>query len=92
MVLHCNRQKTRIYPTSKYVKEILETPEENVTERDTAVASLKKVDTNYKDEGDEKKLDEQEVQLLLKKLQSIDLLSMLKISISDKSLIDYKNC
>ena len=83
--------KTKIYPISRYKGAFIETPEENLSKRDTAVALLQTVDTDYKDEKDERKeLDEQEVQNLIQKLQSVDLLSMLEESISDKSLVDYK--
>lgn len=84
--------KTRIYPISEYKKNIIaETPKENLSKRDTAVALLQKVETDYKDEGQEKQeLDKDEVIAITEKIQAVDLLSMLKESISDKSLVDYK--
>ena len=83
--------KTRIYPISRYKQIIAETPEENLSKRDTAVALLQKVNTDYKDEGnEEQELDESEIVAITEQLQAIDLLSMLEESISDKSLVDYK--
>jgi hypothetical protein len=70
--------KTRIYPIERYTKEILATPGENLTDRDTVITSLKKLDTDYQDEGKNKKeLDKKEFDNLLAEIQSIDLLSML---------------
>jgi hypothetical protein len=83
--------KTKILTTDRYVKEILVKPQANPTARDTVFASLEKFDTSYKDEGDSKEeLDEEEVQNIVEQLQSLDLIGMLKKSISDKTLVDYK--
>ncbi|MGB7518657.1 MAG: RNA-directed DNA polymerase [Spirulinaceae cyanobacterium] len=83
--------KTKIYTISRYKKMIAATPGKNLSERDTAVALLQKFDTGYKDGDNEKEeLDEDEVSAIEEEFQAIDLLSMLKKSISDKSLVDYK--
>lgn len=83
--------KTKILTTDKYIKEVLAKPQANPTARETVFASLEMFDTVYKDEGDSKEeLDEEEIQNIVEKLQSLDLISMLQKSISDKTLVDYK--
>ena len=83
--------KTKILPTRKYIKEVLAKPDEDLRDRDSAVALLKKVHTSYQDEGDiEEELDEEEIQNVLEQLQSFDLCSTLRKSISDTDLVDYE--
>lgn len=83
--------KTKILPTHRYIKEVLAKPDEDLRDRDSAVALLKKVHTSYQDEGDiEEELDEEEIQNVLEQLQSFDIRSMLRRSISDTTLVDYE--
>ncbi len=83
--------KTKILPTYKYIKEVLAKPDEDLRDRDSAVALLKRFHTSYQDEGDiEEELDEEEIQNVLEQLQSFDLRSMLRKSISDTALVDYE--
>jgi hypothetical protein len=83
--------KTKILTIDRYTREVLARPQQNLTARDTVFASLEKFGTSYKDEGDSnEELEEEEVQNIVEQLQSLDLISLLQNSISDKTLVDYK--
>ncbi len=85
--------KTKILPTQRFHDEILVKPEENLKDRDFAISLLRDFEaTGYEDDWDEdeEELDEDEIQQTLQELQSLDLVEMLKESISDKALVDYE--
>jgi Reverse transcriptase (RNA-dependent DNA polymerase) len=79
--------KTKILPTNRYIKEILVKPDENLRDRDYAVSFLKRTYNLYQDEVT---LEEEEIQDVLEKIQSLDLYNMLQESISDSALVDYE--
>jgi hypothetical protein len=82
--------KTKILPVSRYVKEVLVKPEDNLSDRDAAVSLLQEVVSNYDDDPNEDELDEDDISSILEELQSFDLLGMLNASISDQNLVDYE--
>ena len=84
--------KTKILPTQRFHDEILKKPEENLTDRDFAISILRDIEaTGYEDEwGEESELNEEEIEQTLQQLQSLDLIEMLKKTISDVTLVDYE--
>lgn len=82
--------KTKILPVARYRNEVLAKPDDQLTDRDTAVGVLRDVVTGYDDEPDEEELDEETIQNILEELQGFDLLGMLNASISDETLVDYE--
>lgn len=83
--------KTKILPVDTYINEILAKPDESLRDRDAAVSLLKNFHASYQDEEDlEEDWEEEEVQNILRQLQSFDLLKMLQKSIYDTALVDYE--
>jgi hypothetical protein len=85
--------KTKILPTQRFHDEVLVKPEESLKDRDFAISLLRGFEaTGYEDdwEDDEEELDEEEIEQTLQKLQALDLVEMLKTSMSDKALVDYE--
>ncbi|MDH5573758.1 MAG: RNA-directed DNA polymerase, partial [Gammaproteobacteria bacterium] len=83
--------KTKILTSKDYMDEMLITPDENLRDRDHAIALLKAINsTGYDDEEEEEELDEDEIQETLEQLQGFDLHGMLTNSISDTALVDYE--
>ena len=76
--------KTRIVPVARYIERTLAKPEAELTERDSVIALLG---------GSEYGADEpsaEDIQELLAQLQQVDLEGMLRASISDEKVVDYK--
>lgn len=82
--------KTKILPVARYRNDVLAKPDDQLTDRDAAVAVLRDVVTGYDDEPDDEELDEETIQEILEELQGFDLLGMLNASISDQNLVDYE--
>ena len=76
--------KTRIYPVARYRAKMLTKPEDELTERDTVLALL-----SGSEYGPEEP-DAQAVQETLTQLQQVDLEGMLRASVSDERVVDYK--
>lgn len=87
--LNLQSAKTKILPKQRFEKEVLSSPEDNLKDRDSAIALLKDF-MSYDDTGNQDALDESEVEKTLQQLQSLDLINMLEKSISDKQLVDYE--
>ena len=86
--------KTKILPVSRYMSEVIATPEEALTDRDRVIAILREAtdELEYGDDGEdeEEDFDEALVQEHLEILQGYDLQGMLEESISDQALVDYE--
>lgn len=83
--------KTKILPTQRFYDEIVKKPEESLKDRDFAISLLRSFEaTGYEEEQDEEELDEDKIEQFLQQLQSLDLIDMLKESISDVALVDYE--
>lgn len=82
--------KTKILTVKRFTDDVLVKPDDQLTDRDTVISSLKGFETGYEDEFDDDEIDEDEVQEILAELQGIDLLGMLRDSISDEALVDYE--
>ena len=86
--------KTKILPVSRYINEVISTPDEALTDRDRVIALLREAtdDLEYEDEGtdEDEEFDEPIVQEFLEMLQGYDLRGMLEESISDQALVDYE--
>ncbi len=82
--------KTKILPVARFIDEVLVKPDDQLSDRDTAVSVLKDFVTGYEDEAEEEELDEADIQKILEELQGFDLLGMLNASISDETLVDYE--
>ena len=87
--------KTKILPASRYLDEIANSPEENLTDRDQVVFLLREAagDLDYGEVesvvgGDD--LEERRIEEILEKIQSYDLRGMLVESMSDQALVDYE--
>ena len=86
--------KTKILPVSRYLSEVIATPEDALTDRDRVIAILREAtdELEYGDEGEHEgeEFDEALVQEYLEILQGLDLKGMLEDSISDQALVDYE--
>jgi hypothetical protein len=82
--------KTKILPVARFKDQVLVKPDDQLRDRDTAVAVLRDIVTGYDDEPDEDELDEETIQEILEELHGFDLLGMLNTSISDENLVDYE--
>ena len=86
--------KTKILPVSRYINEVISTPEENLTDRDNVISLLRETtkDSQYEDEEREEDEDPDDVEVdsLLEQLQGYDLKGMFIGSISDQTLVDYE--
>lgn len=84
--------KTKILTKQRFIDEVLKKPEENLTDRDSAISILRGFEaTGYEDDWDEEnELDEEKIEETLQQLQALDLVEMLEASISDKALVDYE--
>ena len=93
-VLTLQATKTKILPVSRYINEIISTPEENLTDRDNVISLLRETtkDSQYEDEyrEEDEDPDDVEVDSLLEQLQGYDLKGMFVGSISDQTLVDYE--
>ena len=86
--------KTKILPVSRYLDEIVSSPEENLTDRDQVVFLLREAAGNleYGEAqaiGDED-LEGKRIEALLEQIQGYDLRGMLVESMSDQALVDYE--
>ena len=86
--------KTKILPVSRYIGEVISTPEDALSDRDRVIALLREAtdDLEYRDEGEDEdeEFDEAMVQEFLEVMQGYDLRGMLEESISDQALVDYE--
>ena len=85
--------KTKIIPVSRYVNEIIATPEENLTDRDIVISFLRETvhDLEYGDEDqNDSDASDEVVDAIVEQLQGYDLKEMFIDSISNESLVDYK--
>ena len=86
--------KTKILPVSRYLNEIVSSPDENLTGRDHLVFLLREVaaDFEYGEaqaiEGEG--MEEKRIEELLERIQGYDLRGMFIESMSDQALIDYE--
>lgn len=83
--------KTKILTSQDYLDEMLVKPEENLRDRDHAIALLKAINsTGYDENENQEELNEEEIQETLELLQGLDLQGMFTRSISDSELVDYE--
>lgn len=84
--------KTKILVKQDFKDMKLFKPEAGLTDRDLAISILKEIKSDEYAELDEEdvELSEEEIEDTLQPLLSIDLVKMLKDSISDRTLIDYE--
>lgn len=83
--------KTRILPKKRFVKEVLTSPDDNLSDRDVAISLLRELKSEYDSEAvEDEELDEEEIQQKLEELQGLDLHGMLERTISEKAIVDYE--
>ena len=86
--------KTKILPASRYISEVISTPEENLTDRDKVISLLRETagHPEYvdKETTNEEEPDDEAVETLLEQFQGYDLKGMFIASISDQTLVDYE--
>ena len=86
--------KTKILPVSRYLSDVVSTPDDALTDRDRVISLLRGATAalEYRDEGEDEvdELDERVIQEFLDVFQGYDLRAMLERSISDQALVDYE--